>query len=73
MITDHALVVAKLRLPALVSPLSRVIKGLSKMYPDAELVIITDGPLFEYGWMIVAQRPATLDVDDDDANIGAGG
>lgn len=58
MITDPAAVVAKLAYPMRVTGLTKVMKGLAKIYGD-DLVIITDGPLFEHGWMIVAKSDLT--------------
>ena len=58
MITDPACVVAKLHYPMRITGLTKVMSGLAKLYGD-DLVIITDGPLFEHGWMIVAQPDLT--------------
>lgn len=53
MIEDPDRVVAKLRLPARVDGIDRVVRGLEKMYGKG-LVIVTDGPLFEPGWLVIA-------------------
>lgn len=56
MITNPDLVVAELRYPIRVDGLTKVMRGLCKIYGAADLVIVTDGPLWRDGWMTVARR-----------------
>ena len=56
MITDPSLVVAQFAYPMGVTGLTDVMKGLAKVYRDKDLVIVTDGPLWRPGWMVVAHR-----------------
>lgn len=53
MITNPDQVVAKLHYPMRVDGLTKVMKGLAKIYGEG-LVIITGGPLWEDGWMVIA-------------------
>ena len=56
MITDPSLVVARLAYPMGVTGLTGIMKGIAKVYHDEDLVIVTDGPLWRAGWMVVAHR-----------------
>lgn len=55
MITDPSLVVARLKLPMPLDAAATLIGSLGDLYPDDELFIITDGPLWEPDTMVVAK------------------
>jgi len=61
MITDPDSVVAQLRYPMRVDGLTKVMRGLSRLYDDDRLVIVTDGPLWREGWMTIARTTDGLD------------
>ncbi len=55
MITDPDLVVAKLKLPMPLNAAATAVRAIGEAYPADELVIITDGPLFEHDAMVIAR------------------
>jgi hypothetical protein len=62
MIDDPDRIVAKLRYPMRGRRMDHLIKGLQGLYGPG-LVIVTDGPLWEPGWMLIATPAATGRVD----------
>lgn len=54
MITDPTQVVARLKLPMPLDAAARALEGIGMAWPKDELVIITDGPLWEPDCMVIA-------------------
>lgn len=61
MITDPSLVVARLKLPMLLDAAAKATRAIADAYPDDELVIITDGPLWEAETMVIARKPPVFE------------
>ena len=53
MIEDPARIVAKLRYPMPAAGMGSTMRGLRKLYGPG-LLIVTDGPLWEPEWMVIA-------------------
>jgi hypothetical protein len=65
-ITDPARVVAKLRYPMPAAGMRDLVRALQRLYGPG-LVILTDGPLWEHGWMLIATPdPTAGDMARDD-------
>lgn len=64
MIENPERIVAQLRLPARIDGIDKVVGGLESMYGSG-LVIITDGPLWRDGWMVIARGPDAESPDSE--------
>lgn len=58
-LTDAGIVVARLVYPMGMTGLDKVMDGLTIVYRDKDLVIVTDGPLFTPGWMTTTKRTSS--------------